>query len=175
MTSQGSHLSGPLLSLFLFWRWAVHVARMWAIRNAYMILVGIPERKTLLRRLRHRWEGGIKMDINKVWDCGLDSAGSNLAHKGGTFVGQLSDYEVPSEGRIPSRYVTEIVLTILLSLWGIQRAGLYTEVFISAVHGSFAGSVIYSPCVLYCLRSSVLLFRSSPSHGPAVMQNEFLC
>jgi S-ribosylhomocysteine lyase LuxS involved in autoinducer biosynthesis len=44
-------------------RWAVHVAPMGEKRNAYMILVGKPERKRLLRRPRRRWVDNIKMDL----------------------------------------------------------------------------------------------------------------
>jgi hypothetical protein len=38
-------------------------------RNAYRILVGKPEGKTLLGRLRHRREDNIKMDLREIgWD-----------------------------------------------------------------------------------------------------------
>jgi hypothetical protein len=30
-----------------------------------------------LRRLRHRWEDGIRMDLREIgWGCGVDSVGS---------------------------------------------------------------------------------------------------
>jgi hypothetical protein len=51
-------------------RWAGHVARMGAKRNAYRILVGRPEEKRPLRRPRRRWVGNIKMDLREngmVW------------------------------------------------------------------------------------------------------------
>ena len=35
-------------------RWAKHVARMWARRGVYGVLVGKPEGKRQLRRPRHR-------------------------------------------------------------------------------------------------------------------------
>jgi hypothetical protein len=44
-------------------RWAVHVARMGAKRNAYMLLVGKPERK---RPLGRRWVDNIRMDLVEV-------------------------------------------------------------------------------------------------------------
>jgi hypothetical protein len=44
-------------------RWAGHVAQMGAKRNAYRILVGKPEGKIPLGRLRHRWVNNIKMDL----------------------------------------------------------------------------------------------------------------
>jgi hypothetical protein len=44
-------------------RWAWHVARMGAKRNAYRILVGKPEGKRPLRRPRHRWVDNIKIDL----------------------------------------------------------------------------------------------------------------
>jgi hypothetical protein len=35
-------------------------------RKLYKILLGKPEGKTPLRRPRHRWEDGIKMDIRET-------------------------------------------------------------------------------------------------------------
>jgi hypothetical protein len=42
-------------------RWAGHVARVGEKRNAYRILVGKPEGKTLLGRPRRRWVENIKI------------------------------------------------------------------------------------------------------------------
>ena len=47
-------------------RWAGHVARMEQFRNAYRVLMGNPESKRPLGRLRHRWEDNIKMDLREV-------------------------------------------------------------------------------------------------------------
>jgi hypothetical protein len=44
-------------------RWAWHVARMGAKRNAYRILVENPEGKRPLGRPRRRWVDNIKMDF----------------------------------------------------------------------------------------------------------------
>jgi hypothetical protein len=44
-------------------RWAGHVARKGERRGVYRVLVGKPEGKRPLRRLRRRWEDNIKMDI----------------------------------------------------------------------------------------------------------------
>jgi hypothetical protein len=45
---------------------------MWTRRNAYTILVGKPEGKRLLRRLRCRWVDIIKIDLREMgWD-GVD-------------------------------------------------------------------------------------------------------
>jgi hypothetical protein len=44
-------------------RWAGHVARIGEKRNAYRILVGMPEGKRPLRRPRRRWVDNIKMDL----------------------------------------------------------------------------------------------------------------
>jgi hypothetical protein len=59
-------------------RWAGHVARMEAPRNAYRILVGKPERKRPLGRPRRRWGDNIKMDLkrDRMGWCGLDQTGS---------------------------------------------------------------------------------------------------
>jgi hypothetical protein len=47
-------------------------------RGAYRVLVGKPEGKRPLGRLRHRWEDNIKLDIQEVeWGgYGLDQSGS---------------------------------------------------------------------------------------------------
>jgi hypothetical protein len=47
-------------------RWAGHVACMREKRNAYRILVGKPEGKRPLGRLRHRWEDNIEMDLREI-------------------------------------------------------------------------------------------------------------
>jgi hypothetical protein len=47
-------------------RWVGHVARMVEGRNVYRILVGKPEGKRPLGRLRHRWEDGIKVDLKEM-------------------------------------------------------------------------------------------------------------
>jgi hypothetical protein len=53
-------------------RWAGHVARRGATRNAYRILVGMPEGKRPLGRPRRRWVDNIKMDLTEIgWD-GVD-------------------------------------------------------------------------------------------------------
>jgi hypothetical protein len=47
-------------------RWAGHVARMVAKRNAYGILVGKPEGKRPLGRSRRRWVDNIKIDLRVI-------------------------------------------------------------------------------------------------------------
>jgi hypothetical protein len=50
-------------------RWAGHVARIGAKRNAYRILVGTPEGKRPLGRARRRWVKNIKIDVREIkWD-----------------------------------------------------------------------------------------------------------
>jgi hypothetical protein len=49
--------------------WAGHAARMGEKRNAYRILVGMPEGKSPLGRPRRRWVDNIKMDLREIgWD-----------------------------------------------------------------------------------------------------------
>ena len=50
-------------------RWAAHVARMGEERRVYRVLVGKPEGKRLLGRLRRRWVDNIGMDLQEV-GCG---------------------------------------------------------------------------------------------------------
>jgi hypothetical protein len=53
-------------------RLAGHVARIGENRNEYRILVGKPEGKRPLGRLRRRWVNKIKMDLREItWD-GMD-------------------------------------------------------------------------------------------------------
>jgi hypothetical protein len=52
-------------------RWAGIVARMRETRRAYRILMGKPEGKRPLRRLKRRWVDNIKMDLRKIWN-GMD-------------------------------------------------------------------------------------------------------
>jgi hypothetical protein len=40
--------------------------------NAYRSLVGKPEGKRPLGRLRHRWENNIKMNLREIWWSGLN-------------------------------------------------------------------------------------------------------
>jgi hypothetical protein len=47
-------------------RWAGHVARMGEKRNVYRLLVGKPEGKRPLGRLRRRWMDNIKMDLLEI-------------------------------------------------------------------------------------------------------------
>ena len=47
-------------------RWAGYVARMGRVKVYTGFLVGKSERKKPLRRLRHRWEDYIKMDLQEV-------------------------------------------------------------------------------------------------------------
>jgi hypothetical protein len=47
-------------------RWAVHVARMGEERKVYKVLVGKPEGKRTLGRLRRRWEDGIRMGVRET-------------------------------------------------------------------------------------------------------------
>jgi hypothetical protein len=59
-------------------RWAGNVACIGEGRKLYRVLVGKPEGKRPLQRLRHRWEDGIRMDLKEIsWGrCGVDSPGS---------------------------------------------------------------------------------------------------
>jgi hypothetical protein len=47
-------------------RWAGHVACMGEGRKVYRVLVGKPKGKRPLRRPKHRWEDGIKMDLMDI-------------------------------------------------------------------------------------------------------------
>jgi hypothetical protein len=53
-------------------RWAGHLARIGAKRNAYRISVGEPEGKRPLRRQRRKWVDNIKMDLREEGLDGMD-------------------------------------------------------------------------------------------------------
>jgi superfamily II DNA/RNA helicase len=53
-------------------RWTGHVARMGEKGNAYTILVGKPEGKRPLGKLRRRWEDNMKMDLREIGRGGMD-------------------------------------------------------------------------------------------------------
>jgi hypothetical protein len=53
-------------------RWAGHVARMGDKRGTHWILVGRPEGRRPLGRLRCRWEDNIEMDLQDVGWGGMD-------------------------------------------------------------------------------------------------------
>jgi hypothetical protein len=50
----------------LFISVAGHVAQMREKRNAYRILVGMPEGKRPLRRPRRKWVKNVKMDLREI-------------------------------------------------------------------------------------------------------------
>ena len=53
-------------------RWAGHVARMEAGRVVHRLLVGKPEGKRTLGKLRRKWEDNIKMDLQELGRGGGD-------------------------------------------------------------------------------------------------------
>jgi hypothetical protein len=54
-------------------RWAGHVACMGEERKVYEVLVRKPEGKKRVRKPRHRWEYGIRMDLTQTgWGGGVE-------------------------------------------------------------------------------------------------------
>jgi hypothetical protein len=53
-------------------RWAGQVAHMWEGRGVYRVVVGRPESKRPLGRLRRRWEGNIKLYLREIGIDGTD-------------------------------------------------------------------------------------------------------
>jgi hypothetical protein len=53
-------------------RWMGHVGHMGEERKVYKVLVGNPEGKRPLRRLRCRWKDGIKMDLGETGWRGVE-------------------------------------------------------------------------------------------------------
>jgi hypothetical protein len=58
-------------------RWAGHLAHMRDVMKVYRVLVGKPKGKRSLRRPRHRWEDGMRMDFMEIdWGCRVHPVGS---------------------------------------------------------------------------------------------------
>ena len=77
-------------------RWAGHVARMGEDRGVHRVLVGKPQGKRPLGRLRRRWEDNIKMDLQEVgWGRGdwMDLAQDRDRWR--ALVGTVRDFRVP--------------------------------------------------------------------------------
>ena len=53
-------------------RWAGHVACLEESRGGYRVLLGEPEGKRPLEKLKHRWEDHIKMDLQEAGSEGMD-------------------------------------------------------------------------------------------------------
>ena len=61
-----------------------HVPRMGKGRRTYRVLVGKPEGRGRLGRLRCRWDDNIKMDLRELgWGHGLNRCGSGLGQMAG--------------------------------------------------------------------------------------------
>jgi hypothetical protein len=81
-------------------RWAGHVARMGEKRNVYRLLVGKPEGKRPLGRLRHRWIDNIKTDLLETGLSVVD------------WIGLAQD-----------RYRWRALVNAVMNLWVPQNAG----------------------------------------------------
>jgi len=66
----GPNIAGVIKSRRM--AWAGHVVCMGDRRGVYRVLVGKPERKRPLGRLRRRWKDNIKMGIQGVGCGGMD-------------------------------------------------------------------------------------------------------
>ena len=77
-------------------RWAGHVARMGEVRVVHRFLVGKPEGKRPLGKLRRRWEDNIKMDFQEVGrGCGNWMELAQIRDRWRALVGTVRDFRVP--------------------------------------------------------------------------------
>jgi len=73
-----------------------YVAHMCERRGIYRVLVGKPEGKRTLGRLRRRWEDNIKMDIQEVGCGGMDWIELALdRYRWRTFLNAVMNLRVP--------------------------------------------------------------------------------
>jgi hypothetical protein len=73
-----------------------HVARMGEGRGVHGVLVGKPKGKTPLGRPRRRWEGNIKMDLQKVeGGCGNWMERAQDRDRWRAFVSTVMNFGVP--------------------------------------------------------------------------------
>ena len=64
-------------SLLVVQRWAGHVPRMGATKDAFRVLLGKPVGRRQLERPRRKWKDNIKMDLREVGrGHGLDRSNS---------------------------------------------------------------------------------------------------
>ena len=77
-------------------RWAGHVARMGEERGAYRVLVGKPEGRGQLGRLRRRWVDNIRMELQGVGYGYMDWIGLALDRdRWRTLVSAVMNLRVP--------------------------------------------------------------------------------
>jgi len=77
-------------------RWAGHVARMGGDRGVHRVLVGKPEGKRPLGRLRSRWDDNIKMNLQEVGGgCGDWMELALVRDRWRALVGTVRDFRVP--------------------------------------------------------------------------------
>jgi hypothetical protein len=77
-------------------RWAGHVAGTGEKRNVYRLLVGKPEQKRPLGRLRRRWMDNIKMDLLEIGLNVVDWIGlAQYRHRWKALVNSVMNLRVP--------------------------------------------------------------------------------
>jgi hypothetical protein len=77
-------------------RWAGHVARMRRKRNAYRLLVGKPDGKRPLGRLRCRWVDNIRMGLGEIGWGNVDWIGlAKDRHRWRALVNSVLNLRVP--------------------------------------------------------------------------------
>jgi hypothetical protein len=77
-------------------RWAWHLVRTGEKRNAYRILVGMPEGKGPLERPRRRWVDNIKMDLTEIVGDGINWIDlAQTMHQRRTLVNTVMNLRVP--------------------------------------------------------------------------------
>jgi hypothetical protein len=98
-------------------RWAGHVARMGAKRNAYRLLVGKTEGKRPLGRPRRRWVDNIRMDLGEVGWGDVDWIGmAKDRNRWRALVNSVLNLRVPRNARKLSSGLTSSGLSVSAQL-----------------------------------------------------------
>ena len=142
-------------------RWTGHVASMGKRRGTYRVLVGKPERRRAVRRLRRKWEDNIKIlkSIFREWDGwhGLDRSGSEQ----GQVVGSWMRYQTSVFHKVrgicwKTEYLlaaqeglcsTESISSYILSVPHIDILIIYLNMFYNLLLRILKSVSIFSVCM----------------------------
>jgi hypothetical protein len=131
-------------------RWSGHVARMGEKKNAYRLLVGLPEGKSPLGRPKRRWMDDIRMDLGEVGWGDVD------------WIGLAQD-------RVNFRTLVNAVINLRVSynarkLWSGYTTGVFSRVLSSTVSRTL-GEYLFLVSFYYVFTDSDYQAKPAYSHS----------